>query len=59
MTQEIYDVVFSKLKVGMTEYRVGEIFSLEEMSKRGVVEAGSKELTMPIVMKERISHRAP
>lgn len=58
MTQEIYDVVFSKLKVGMTEYQVGEIF-LEEMSKRGVVEAGSKELTMPIVMKERISHRAP
>ena len=42
----------------MTEYQVGEIF-LEEMSKRGVVEAGSKELTMPIVMKERISHRAP
>ena len=58
ITQEIYDVVFSKLKVGMTEYQVGEIF-LEEMSRRGVVEAGSKELVMPIVMKERIAHRAP
>lgn len=58
ITQEIYDVVFSKLKVGMTEYQVGEIF-LEEMSRRGVVEAGSKELVMPIVMKERIAHRTP
>lgn len=58
ITQEIYDVVFSKLKVGMTEYQAGEIF-LEEMSRRGVVEAGSKELVMPIVMKERIAHRAP
>ncbi len=29
------------------------------MSRRGVVEAGSKELVMPIVMKERIAHRAP
>lgn len=58
ITQEIYDVVFSKLKIGMTEYQVGEIF-LEEMSRRGVVEAGSKELVMPIVMKERIAHRAP
>ena len=58
ITQEIYDVVFSKLKVGMTEHQVGEIF-LEEMSRRGVVEAGSKELVMPIVMKERITHRAP
>lgn len=58
MTQEIYQVVFSKLKPGMTEYQVGQIF-VDEMSRRNVVEAGSKELVMPIVMKERISHRAP
>lgn len=58
ITQEIYEVVFGRLKPGMTEYQVGQIF-VEEMSRRGVVEAASKELTMPIVMKERISHRAP
>lgn len=58
LTQDIFAEVFSQLHVGMSEYEVGLLF-IEGMSKRGVVEASSKELEMPIIMKERIAHRAP
>ena len=58
MTQEIYAEVFAQLRPGLTEHQIGQMF-VDGMSRRGVVEAASKELTMPIVMKERIAHREP
>lgn len=58
ITIEIYESVFKQLRAGLSEYEVGEIF-IEEMKKRNVVSGGTKKLTMPIVMKERIAHRAP
>ncbi|MCL2377599.1 MAG: Xaa-Pro peptidase family protein [Defluviitaleaceae bacterium] len=58
ITQEIYDEVFAALRPGLTEYQVGEMF-VDAMSRRGVTNATTKALTMPIVMKERIAHRSP
>lgn len=58
ITLEIYDEVFKQLEVGMSEKEVGEIF-IKEMKKRNVVSGGDKQLSMPIVLKERISHRKP
>lgn len=58
ITLDIYDEVFKKLKVGLSEYEVGEMF-IEGMKKRGVVNGNTKKLTMPIVLKERIAHRDP
>ncbi|MEA5012006.1 MAG: Xaa-Pro peptidase family protein [Angelakisella sp.] len=58
MTLEIYDEVFAQMHAGMTERQVGQLF-VDGMRKRNVVEGTSKELTMPIVMKDRISHRGP
>lgn len=58
ITQEIFEEVFSQLRPGITEYQVGEMF-IDGMSKRGVTLASTKDLSMPIVMKERIAHRAP
>lgn len=58
ITLEIYDEVFSKAKAGMTELEIGELF-LAGMKKRNVVEGTSKKMEMPIVMKDRISHRLP
>lgn len=58
MTLEIYDEVFSQLRPGLTEYQIGQMF-VEGMSRRGVTAAATKDLSMPIVMKERIAHRDP
>jgi Xaa-Pro aminopeptidase len=58
ITQEIYSEVFIKLRPGLTEYQIGEFF-LDGMKKRGVTLGTSKDLSMPIIMKERISHRSP
>lgn len=58
ITLDIYDEVFSQLKTGLTEYEVGEMF-LEGMKKREVVNGNTKQLTMPMILKERISHRDP
>ena len=58
LTQDIYGEVFAQLRPGLTEYEIGQMF-VDGMSRRGVVEAVTKELTMPIVMKERIAHREP
>lgn len=58
LTQEIYGEVFAQLRPGLTEYEIGQMF-VDGMSRRGVVEAITKELSMPIVMKERIAHREP
>jgi Xaa-Pro aminopeptidase len=58
VTQEIYQAVFEKLKVGMTERQAGNLF-VEEMAARGVVNGIDRQLSLPIVMKENIAHRAP
>ncbi len=58
ITHEIYDEVFANTKAGMTELEVGELF-LAGMKKRNVIEGTSKSMEMPIIMKDRISHRLP
>lgn len=58
ITQDIYEEVFAKIKVGMTEFQVGELF-IDGMRRHKVVNGVTKSLTMPIVMKERIAHRSP
>ena len=58
VTLDIYDEVFGKIHVGMTEIEVGELF-VEGMRKRGVVNGITRRLTPPIVMKHRIAHRPP
>ncbi|MFD1738942.1 M24 family metallopeptidase [Bacillus salitolerans] len=58
VTEDIYKVVFNELKAGMTEKEVGTIF-VKEMESRGVMNGIDRTLSMPIVMKENIAHRAP
>ncbi|WP_058300725.1 M24 family metallopeptidase [Gorillibacterium timonense] len=58
VTLDIYDAVFEKLKVGMTEKQAGELF-LVEMQERGVVNGLDRTLSMPMVLKENIAHRQP
>ena len=58
ITIEIYDQVFDKLKVGMTEIEVGDLF-VKEMKKRQVVNGLTRKLTPPMILKERIAHREP
>jgi len=58
LTTEIYEAVFKQLKPGLTESEVGQIF-IKEMERRNVVNGLSKQLTMPMVLKERIAHREP
>ncbi|THF84562.1 M24 family metallopeptidase [Cohnella fermenti] len=58
LTLEIYDAVFAKLRVGLTEKQAGELF-LDEMRERGVLNGLDRTLSMPMVLKENISHRQP
>lgn len=58
ITIDIYDSVFTQLKVGISEKQVGMIF-LNEMRKRNVVNGIDKKMTMPMVLKENIAHRGP
>ncbi len=58
VTCDIYDEVFARLHVGLTEYQIGAFF-VEAMRRRGVVNGIDRSLSMPIVMKERFAHRAP
>lgn len=58
ITLEIYEEVFSKVKVGMSEIEIGNIF-VEGMIKRDVVNGISGTLTPPIVMSHQIAHRPP
>ncbi|GHU79896.1 peptidase M24 [Clostridia bacterium] len=55
---DIYAEVFAAIHPGMTEYQVGELF-IKAMNSRGVVMSFTRDMSMPIIMKERISHRAP
>jgi Xaa-Pro aminopeptidase len=57
-TEEIFREVLPQIRTGMTEYEAGCLF-LEAMKSRNVVEAVSRTLAMPIIMKEHIAHRAP
>ena len=58
ITNDIYDIVFSRIKIGMSEIEVGDLF-VEEMRKRNVVNGTYGELAPPMVLKERIAHRRP
>ncbi|MEO3945871.1 Xaa-Pro peptidase family protein [Gorillibacterium sp. CAU 1737] len=58
VTLEIYEAVFQRLQVGMTEKQAGELF-LTEMKERGVVNGLDRTLSMPMVLKENIAHRQP
>lgn len=58
LTQAIYADVFRTLRVGMSEIDVGQLF-VHGMSERQLVNAIDRTCSMPIVMKERIAHRAP
>lgn len=58
ITTDIYDDVFKRLKAGMTEIQVAEMF-VEEMRSRGVTNGITNKLTYPMVLKERIAHRDP
>lgn len=57
-TEEIFSEIFPQIRTGMTEYEIGCLF-LDAMKRRNVVEAASRTLAMPIIMKEHIAHRAP
>ncbi len=55
ITTEIYEAVFPRIRAGMSEIEVGELF-VDEMRERGVTN-GAGELAPPMVLKERIAHR--
>ncbi len=58
LTHKIYDSIISKLKVGLSEKQVGQLF-VDEMERHHVVNGIDRALSMPIVLKERIAHRSP
>ena len=58
LTTQIYDEAFGRIRVGMSEIEVGELF-VSAMKDRNVVNGLSGDLTPPMVLKERISHRQP
>jgi Xaa-Pro aminopeptidase len=58
ITLDIYDEVFAKVKKGMTEIEIGDLF-VQGMAKRDVVNGITRKLTPPIVMTCNISHRGP
>jgi len=58
LTLKIYESVFKELKVGLSEREVGQLF-IEELKKHNVLNGIDRKVSMPIVMKENISHREP
>ena len=58
ITLEIYDEVFAKIRKGMTEIEIGQLF-IDGMVSRNVVNGISRKLTPPIVMNHNIAHRPP
>lgn len=58
ITTDIYESIFNKLKAGMTEIQVAEMF-VAEMKSRGVTNGITNKLTYPMVLKEKIAHREP
>ena len=60
ITCDIYDEVFKKVKIGMSEIEIGLLFS-EEMAKRGVVNGieGGNAPPMVLLVRVGMSHRAP
>lgn len=58
ITNDIYDRVFTKIRVGMSEIEIGELF-VDEMRAGNLVNGFIGEMAPPMVLKERISHRKP
>lgn len=58
LTTEIYESIFPKLKPGLSEKEVSNLF-IDEMIKRRVVGGNDKALSGPMVLKERMTHRLP
>lgn len=58
ITLDIYDEVFAKIRKGMTEIEIGQLF-VDGMIARGVVNGITRKLTPPIVMNHNIAHRPP
>jgi Xaa-Pro aminopeptidase len=58
ITLDIYDEVFTKVRKGMTEIEIGELF-VQGMIARNVVSGITRKLTPPIVMNHHIAHRPP
>lgn len=58
VTLTIYEEVYNELRHGMTEYQAGQLF-VDAMKRHHVVNGIDRTLSMPIVMKENIAHRAP
>lgn len=58
ITLDIYDEVFGKVRKGMTEIEIGDLF-VQGMIARGVVNGITRTLSPPIVMTHNIAHRPP
>ena len=58
ITLDIYAEAFAQIKPGLTEKQIGQLF-VQAMEKRGVVNGLDKQLSMPMVLKGNIAHRAP
>lgn len=58
VTLTIYEEVYNELRPGMTEQQAGQLF-VQAMKRHQVVNGIDRTLSMPIVMKENIAHRAP
>lgn len=60
ITTDIYDAVFSKIAIGMSETEVGDIF-MEELAKRGAVQAIGSPSEYPLILlvKCGMAHRRP
>ena len=58
ITLDIYEEVFPRIRKGMTEIEIGQLF-VDGMIARGVVNGISRKLTPPIVMNHDIAHRPP
>ena len=58
ITLEIYEDVFKRVKKGMSEIEIGNLF-VEGLINHHVVNGISGTLTPPIVMRHQIAHRPP
>jgi Xaa-Pro aminopeptidase len=60
ITCDIYEEVFKKVRIGMSEIEIGSLFS-EGMEKRGVVNGndGGTAPPMVLIVRAGMSHRAP
>lgn len=57
-TIDIYDEVIPLIQAGMTEKQVGALF-VDKLIEKQLLNGVDRTLSMPIVMKNNIAHRAP